>query len=263
MEFSNKITLMKNSRGVYDLDTSKGCCSGIKENENGCYGDCYAARYSKRYGYNFSKTVFRYFEDEYHIREIIDEINTIDMPFVRFGVTGDPSEDWEHTIKIIEEISKVRQLNLFGLKKRDIVIITKHWNTLTNDQLERLSKLNVCINTSVSALDKPSLLRMRLDQYNKLKFYCRSVLRVVSCSFNIDNPIGKKLNKIQNKLFNNKYVLDNILRVSQNNELATNGIINIEKIRFLKKDSYISRHNKDTYIGSCSKCPEMCGINLF
>ena len=56
--FKNKITLIKNSRGVYDLDTSKGCYSGILHNEKGCYNDCYAARYSKKYGYDFSKTIF-------------------------------------------------------------------------------------------------------------------------------------------------------------------------------------------------------------
>lgn len=262
MYFANKITLIQNSRGVYDLDASKGCCSGMAENDNGCYGDCYAARYSKRYGYDFSKTVLRYFENEAHKQSIRKQLNSIDMPFIRFGVTGDPSENWEHTIKIIEDISRVYQLSLFKEKQKEIVIITKHWNTLTNHQLEQLSELNVCVNTSVSALDKPGLLKIRLNQYNKLKYYCRSVLRVVSCDFNTENPTGNKLAAIQEKLFDNKYVLDNVLRVSLSNKLVVNGIINIEKVMFLKKESYISRFNKDTYIGHCSKCPEMCGVNL-
>lgn len=263
MNFTNSITLIKNSRGVYDMDTSKGCCSGINENENGCYGDCYAARYSKRYGYDFSKTVLRYFDNETHRQSIIKQIRSIDRPFIRIGVTGDPSEDWQHTINVIKEVRRVYQLSLFKEKRKEIVIITKHWNTLTNEQLNDLSELNVCVNTSVSALDKKSLLEMRLNQYNKLKFYCRSVLRVVSCNFNLENETGKRLNKIQNDLFKNKYVLDTILRVSNNNELVTNGIINIEKVRFLKNTCYISRHNKNTYIGKCSKCPDMCGLNLF
>ena len=262
MEFTDKITLTKNSRGVYDLDTSKGCCSGIKQNKNGCYGDCYAARYSTRYGYDFSKTVFRYFEDNAHKHSIIEQINNIDMPFVRFGVTGDPSENWGHAITTIEELTKAYQLSLFEEKKKDIVIITKHWNILTNDQLERISKLNICINTSVSALDKPTLLNLRLTQYNKLKYYCRSVLRIISCNFNTNNKVGKRLNDIQTKLFENERVLDNILRVSKTNNLVVKGIINIEKATFLNNTSYISRLNKNTYFGECSECPEMCGINL-
>ena len=36
------ITLTKNKRGIWDLDTVKGCKSGIDNNPNGCYGDCYA-----------------------------------------------------------------------------------------------------------------------------------------------------------------------------------------------------------------------------
>lgn len=261
--FANNITLVKNSRGVYGLDTSKGCSSGVEQNKNGCYGDCYAARYSKRRGFDFGETVLRSFENYNHEQNIKKQINNIDMPFIRFGVTGDPSENWEHTIKTIEEITRVYQLSLFKEKKKEIVIITKHWNTLTNDQLERLSELNVCVNTSVSALDKPDLLNLRLNQYNKLKFYCRSVLRVVSCNFNLINETGKRLNKIQDKLFNNKYVLDNILRVGKNNELVTSRIINIEKTIFLNNTCYISKHNKNTYIGKCSKCPDMCGLSLF
>jgi len=44
MELNDKITLTKNSRGVYDLDSTKGCYCGTKQNPNGCYGDCYAAK---------------------------------------------------------------------------------------------------------------------------------------------------------------------------------------------------------------------------
>lgn len=42
--YSNKISLTKNSRGIYSLDTSIGCASGMANEQGGCYNDCYAAK---------------------------------------------------------------------------------------------------------------------------------------------------------------------------------------------------------------------------
>jgi len=250
-EYSNKITLVKNSRGVYDIDTSKGCYYGTKDNKKGCYGECYAARYSKAYGYNFNRTVLRHFESVDHVDQIRKKLFNIDMPFVRIGVNGDPSEDWPHFIHIVNLI--------YGI--RPIVVITKHWNTLTDSQLDMLANYNLCINTSVSALDKPQQLKHRLEQYNRLKPYCKSVLRVVSCDFNKGNLKGVILNDIQESLFNNDLVLDNVLRVTTNNTYVKMGIINTTKEYFLTKEKLFSKYNKTTYTGNCDSCPDMCGIN--
>ena len=125
-KFSNNISLLKNFRGVYELDTSKGCYSGMLNNLKGCYNECYAYRYSKKWGYNFKNTVIRDFKDTKHIVEIVNNINKIDMPFIRIGVSGDPSENWEHTINICNKIYK--HIN------KAIVIIKKHWNNLNKSQ---------------------------------------------------------------------------------------------------------------------------------
>ena len=61
-EYSNKITRTQNDRGIYGIDHSIGCTSGMSENKRGCYNDCYAAKSAKLYGYDFSKTVLSYFE---------------------------------------------------------------------------------------------------------------------------------------------------------------------------------------------------------
>jgi len=259
--FATKITLIKNSRGVYDLDTSKGCSSGMLHNPKGCYNDCYAARYSKKYGYDFSRTILRDFQSETHKFRIINDIRKIKTPFIRMGTSGDPSENWNHTLKIIKAISMDYQLRLFKEDKKQIVIITKHWNNLSEEQLIKFSKFNVIFNTSISALDKPDLFKNRLKQYNILKKYCKSVLRIVSCNFNTKNETGHRLNKIQNELFKNSNVLDNVLRLYTKNEYVLNEVVNIKKIKFLGKNCNVSMNNKDTYIGGCSNCPEMCGLN--
>jgi hypothetical protein len=265
--YSDKISLTKNDRGIYSLDTSIGCYSGVKDDKNGCYGDCYSAKSARLYGYDFSKTVNRHFANTKHKQEIIREINAIPMPFIRIGSSRDPSEDWEHTLNIIEQISdglQNKQLNIFGnlAPKKEIVIITKHWTNLTNLQLEKLKRFNICVNTSVSAIDEPNELENRLKQFKKLKQYSKSILRIVSFDFNTENEVGLKYSNIQNELFKTPNILDTVFRASKGNQLVKDNIINVKKSKFLGKNALISKYNKKTYFGKCGTCLEMCGINI-
>lgn len=261
-EYTNKITLTKNGRGVYSLDPSMGCYSGLKNNKKGCYNDCYAARYSKKYGYDFSKTVLRYFENESHKHRIIKEISKVPMPFIRMGTSGDPSEDWAHTLSICKIISTTHQLSLFPKPEKEIIIITKHWTVLTNEQLKELSTYNVCINTSVSALDEIKLLDNALEQFERLKPFCKSILRVVSCDFNLSNKKGLELSILQKSLFSKGEIIDTILRVNPKNEYVTSGLIHIKETKFLGKKCYVSKYNRKAYFGNCSNCLEMCGAKM-
>jgi hypothetical protein len=261
--YKNIISLSKNERGIWDLDTIKGCESGLIENPNGCYNDCYAYKTAKRYGINFNKSIERYFENEQHKQSIIKQIERIDMPFIRIGCSGDPSENWNHTIDIIKQIKESSQLSLFDISsKKQIVIITRHWKELTNNQLNELLKYNICINTSVSALDNDYLINKSLNQYNRLKPFCKSVLRIVSCDFNENNEIGKQKAEIQRKLFNNELTIDTVFRPSKNNPFVINNIINTKRMSFMKSKALISKFNKKAFIGKCENCLEMCGINI-
>lgn len=120
--YGKKIALIRNSRGVYCIDSIMGCPSGMDQ-EGGCYGDCYAARTAKRYGIDFTKAVLRDFEHEGHKAQILSQISRIKMPFIRLGASGDPSENWEHTMKVLRVLS---------MANTEIVIITRHW-ALLND----------------------------------------------------------------------------------------------------------------------------------
>jgi hypothetical protein len=261
--YKSIISLSKNERGIWDLDTIKGCKSGLIENPNGCYGDCYAFKTAKRYGIDFSNSVERYFENEQHKKSIIKSIEKIDMPFIRIGCSGDPSENWEHTINIIKQIKESSQLSLFDISsKKQIVIITRHWKLLTDIQLKELKKYNICINTSVSALDNENLINNSLSQYNRIKPYCKSVLRIVSANFNENNQIGKKMAEIQRKLFKNDLIVDTVFRPSSKNEFVLNEIINVKKMAFMKSKQLISKFNKKAFTGKCENCLEMCGINI-
>lgn len=260
--YKDIISLSKNDRGIWDLDTVKGCASGVAENKKGCYGDCYAFKTANRYGIDFSVSVNRKFINESHKNTIIKQIERVDMPFIRIGCSGDPSEDWGHTINIINQLRNKSQLSLFDLSsKKQIVIITRHFNLLTDIQLKELSKYNVCINTSVSALDNHDVMKNSLNEYNRLKTFCKSVLRVVSCDFNEENKIGRKKAEIQRALFKNVNTLDTVFRPSKSNPLVLDGVINIKKMSFMKRKAYVSKYNKKTFLGKCESCLEMCGIN--
>jgi len=223
------------------------------QHEGGCYGDCYAAKSAKLYGYDFSKTVLRDFESEAHKRKILAGINKIKLPFVRIGCSGDPSENWEHCFKILKTVA---------MCNKEIVIITKHWTLLNAEQLKQLSLMNICINTSVSALDNPDQLSKCLEQYRLIKQYCKSILRIVSCDFNLDNETGFQLAMIQKSLFQNESTLDTVFRPSKNSPYITDGIINVSKGKFNGNIQLMSKHSRKTYTGKCSTCHEMCGVTI-
>ena len=251
-QYSSTIALIKNSRGIYGLDTSIGCSSGM-ETPGGCYGDCYAAKSAKLYGYDFSKTVLRKFTSEKHKREIVAQIDKIKLDFVRIGCSGDPSENWDHCISI---------LNVIARSNKEIVIITKHWTLLTDQQLQYLSTINVCINTSVSALDELSQLQRNLAQYNRIKPYCKSVLRIVSCDFNTENIEGYRMHLIQQQLFANEAVIDTVFRPSKTSQYIANGIVNTKVGVFNGHKALMSKYNRKTYTGKCASCKEMCGVRV-
>lgn len=240
-QYKTKIQLIRNYRGVWELDTFKGCEKGIN---GGCYGICYAARLAKARGYDFTNVVRREFIDSMHFAQIAKKLKKV--PFVRIGVMCDPSFDWEHTLNIINQIR---------LYNKNIVVITKHWNELKDEQLSRLN--GIVVNTSISALDSDIQRSKMLLWYNKLKQHCRSVLRVNTADFN-----DMSLSSIQSDLLNNDNVIDNILRFPKNHVLVKSGVINVAKHKYLKSFVYASKHNENVYFGFCDRCLDNCGVIL-
>jgi hypothetical protein len=251
--YSNIISLNLNSRGVYCIDTSMGCESGMRNELGGCYGDCYAAKSAKLYGYDFSKTVLRGFDGYWHEIEILKKINHSKAKFIRIGCSGDPSENWQHCINILD---KLKTCN------KEIVIITRHWTLLSDQQIEWLSRLNICINSSVSALDTPEIMYRSISQFKRLEKHLKSVLRIVSCDFNTKNETGLNLHQIQNELFKNEPVIDTIFRPSLKNKLVIDGIVNVSKTLFNGKKTLTSKFNKRTFAGKCKNCSELCGVGV-
>lgn len=261
--FSTKITLNKNNRGVYIIDPLVGCSGGMKT-ERGCFNDCYAYRAAKLYGFDFSKDVKRDFIDKKHEQEIRHKIKKAKTEFIRMGNMGDPSNDWEHTIRIIKKIDQLQkeyQFNLFNYSnQKPIVIITKHWHNLTDEQINSIKGINIIFNSSVSAVDKICEIHNRVNQYKRLKqFGFRSYLRVVTMRF---TDKGKGFNNIQSYLLKQGNIIDTVFRPTKNNPLITDGFIEVKQGSFLGKKTLLSKLNPKTYTGNCINCLEKCGLSM-
>lgn len=265
--YKESITLNRNSRGCYILDTVKGCPAGSLYDGKWCYGDCYAKNIADRYGFDFLKVKLRRFtsddsqlmlfgfKDRDHIAQIIREIKAADMPFIRIGEMGDPSVAWEHTLKVCQEIQE---------GGKPIVIITKHWKAVPESLMGALANMDICINTSVSALDEEEEIEHRLGEFERLKSVCKSVLRIVSCDFNKDHADGLDRHLVQEELFKvgGKSVIDTVFRPSPSNLWVTKKIINVRRVKFLRAEVLASVRKPDTYFGMCGTCPDMCGVTV-
>jgi len=249
--YGDRISLNRNGRRIYNLDTTMGCASGMRLSPRGCYGACYAAKAARRYGYDFSHTVVRRFGSDDHTVSIINSIASMEMPFVRIGNSGDPSEAWEHTVDVCRVIAQA------GKK---IVIVTKHWNAMPDSLLPVIEGLDVCINTSISALDSEAHQERRLREYDRLKSVCNSVLRVVSCDFNTDTDEGSILAARQNELLRQDDVVDTVLRIGRSHPLAVSGVVRLREAPFLLSMTHASVFNEGAYLGFCDCCPELCGV---
>ena len=269
-EYKGAITLIKNSRGCYILDTVKGCTAGSLYEGKGCYGDCYAKNIADRYGFDFLKVKTRKFEenddqfymlgftDDTHKNQIIKIIKSADMPFIRIGEMGDPSLAWAHTLTVCEQLA-----GAMSESGKKMVIITKHWKAIPEKDLKRVQGLDLCINTSVSALDNHTDLEYRLKQFERLKNVCNSVLRIVSCDFNRENADGNDRAIVQEELFKigGAGCIDTVFRPSKNNHFVSKNIIKTKSVRFMRSKVLASVYNENTYRGMCDlNCPDLCGI---
>lgn len=246
--YSKILRLSYNSRGLAVLDTAIGCREGTVSDSKGCYNDCYAANIAARYGFDFSKTVQRNVIPSGLSRQIAQLPNK-GYKFLRIGSMGDPSSDWGNCFDVI------RQLNI----KMPIVIITKHWQAISDDQIKDIPS-NVVINTSVSAFDTAPQRKHRLEQHKRLG--AKSVLRIVTAQFNRLNPEGLFMHEVQENLIRRGSYIDTAFRPTAKNKYVASGIVNAEIARFGKGKMLVSKNDSSVYLGGCASCVDQCGARI-
>jgi len=247
------LTISQNGKGVVDCDTVKGCTVGMaKYPAGGCYGECYAYKTAHRYGLNFRTSITRRITPQL-FGGCFSFIARHPASWYRIGTAGDPSHDWENTITVCEALRSTRKVP---------VIITKHWVALTEDQLLRLKSLSAVVNTSTSGMDTDQEIKHRVRQIIRIKHAgLTSVCRVVTCEFG-KSEWAKDCQAKQNFLLSFDDVIDNPFRASKNNVrvLAGEIVLTHKPASRGGGGKYISLHDESVYLGTCTGCPDQCGV---
>lgn len=247
------LTIDENLKGVLDVDTVKGCTRGMAARpDGGCYGECYAQKIAARYGRDFGVSVSRKIVNREHLATLLRFLNKRPETWYRIGVAGDPCHDWANTVAVIDALRH---------PGKTAVIITKHWMTLSDEQLEKLATLKVVMNTSTSGFDTDAEIAHRVRQIERIRAAgIRSVNRIVSCEFG-DTEWGVAARAKQEYLLTITPIIDNPLRVSADNSHVLSGdIIVTKRADSVGGGTLVSVHSPTAYLGKCGGCLDQCGI---
>lgn len=248
------LTASENLKGVLDVDTVKGCYSGMSAYPGtGCYGNCYAATTAKMYGRDFTVSVSRK-PAPWSWREVWRQVQEFRGNWYRVGTAGDPSADWENTVEVCEMLESTG---------KHPVIITKHWKTISDEQIARLRVVRAVINTSISALDTEQELKHRLAQMSRIESAgVKSVARIVTCNFG-STEWGNDRREKQEQLLQIQQHIDNPLRISATDQRVIDGHLIVDRIKHaVGGGKSVSLHRPDVYLGTCAGCNDQCGAHM-
>jgi hypothetical protein len=247
------LTVDVNRKGVLDIDTVKGCTSGMAAYpDGGCYGECYAKKIADRNGIDFTRSVTRRFHTPWQRSTLCKLMAESGANWYRVGTMGDPCHDWDNTNAV---------LKMLWPMKMTPVIVSKFWISPTDDQLVRLGKNGAVLNISVSGMDTEGELAHRLSERaraQELGIY--TVLRVVTARYGASEWARTCAEK-QDYLLSLAPIIDNPLRARYTNERVLSGDIILTK----RGDSIgggkaVSLYRDSAYLGRCANCPDQCGV---
>jgi len=240
------ITAQLNGKGVLDVDTVKGCYFGMnKYKEGGCYGECYAYKIANRYGIDFKTSVSR-LPYKKAFKDVFFAVKDHNKNFYRIGTAGDPSHDWDNTVKICKMLQPTGKAP---------VIVTKHWISLKDSHLAQLKEVGATINTSTSGMDSNSEILHRTTQLKRIGAYgLKSINRVVTCKYG-KSEWAIKCQEKQDYLLSFDRIIDTPFRPTKSNKRVLNGDI-------LINSDNISMHKENIHTGTCDDCPDKCGTLL-
>jgi len=252
--YSNVITVSQNRKGVLDVDTVKGCTMGMAAYpKGGCYGECYAYKNARTYGFDFTVSVSRQFMGREHKGTLIKSMNTCAVGWYRIGTAGDPCHDWKHTVAISWALWHTHKVP---------VIVTKHWEILEDGQMDKLRHLRAVVNTSVSGMDTDVELQHRLGQRERIRSEgIKSILRVVTCHYGT-SEWARTCKEKQDYLLSLSPIIDNPLRARKSNpRVVGGGIVLARRTEAVGGGKMVSLNNPHAYLGTCLDCPDQCGVD--
>jgi hypothetical protein len=150
------------------LDPVRGCPFG---NDGGCFGICYSAEAMKRYHVLFGIPVPQILRGDLLRRDLA----RCGESWVRVGVNGEPSCDWDLTIRVA---------GICREAGKDVVILTRLAVPPTEEQLRRLVGTGACLSVTVWGLDPESVWRPRLEAARRyIEVGGRAIVRLVTFAF--------------------------------------------------------------------------------
>jgi hypothetical protein len=132
-----------------------------------CYGNCFAAEESTKKGIDFSARVKRILDPKL-LCEDFEHISK-DQKFVRNGWNSDPCWDWKTSIQVGEIARNHGKL---------IVYNSKLFIQPSEKHLKRLRSIGAEVRSSISALDKASVLKRKLEMIKSVQEHG---INVVAC----------------------------------------------------------------------------------
>jgi hypothetical protein len=110
--YSNVLTVSINRKGVMDVDTVKGCSVGMATYpKGGCYGECYAYKNARTYGFDFRTSVSRQFMGREHKGTLIKMMLTYPVGWYRIGTAKEKQDYLLSLAPVIDNPLRARKEN--------------------------------------------------------------------------------------------------------------------------------------------------------
>ena len=229
------------------LDTVRGCPGGETNDGFGCWWGCYSKEAMKRFRILFDIPISMKLVP--HLLE--NDLKNLDDDWIRNGIHGDPSIDWELTLKVCRLAHKYH---------KKTVVLTRFWRMATQQQLDQLAEYNVILHGTICALDSNEFRKHIL--YHLDSYHGKSVARVVTFAFR-----NSVLMDLQESLMNYSLSLEQPGRLQTTNPTW-------KLVDHSKYHNYISYTtmkpnprwqtagvlypNKDSCSSPCWSCPHKC-----
>jgi hypothetical protein len=235
-----------------NLDTVRGCSFAAVHGFRGCYGNCYLAESMVRYHIKYWIPVSM----RLNPCLLVKDLQSIRSDYVRNGVNGDPSFDWDLSVRVAELCDTYDKTTVlptrFGIEPSDI-------------HLRRLARVECIMHGSLSAIDPPrhrERVLSSLDRYEALGG--RPVRRVITAWFNDEQSA---LWEVQDRLMSMGKAFQQPLRIR--GQSPVNALLDLSRYgpTVSNTDGRLTNRWKsagDTGYGSrgcyshCYECPNQC-----
>ncbi|MHA1620635.1 MAG: hypothetical protein ACTSVO_00735 [Candidatus Heimdallarchaeaceae archaeon] len=242
------------------LDTVRGCPSYSNPEYPRCGWDCYSEEAVRRYKKEFGKPVSMQLKEQLLLKDLVQ----CKADWIRIGVDGAPSLDWEITIRCAE---------LINLAGKIPVIITRMWRRIKIEQLQRLINIATIIHITVSATDENKHLARSMEIAKDIESLGgQVVLRVVTFAYKEGDEKWEKQEELMKSELPVLEQPARIMRITKNTCRKNSMWVKIEQSKYKYHKSYITGkenrrwltagrlYRREACETACPECENQCMV---